>query len=131
MFTIAGAQPGWPTEDGRGRFDVTALTGLAGVHRVPSRNGRCGNHTSQQINRSKCEIPEMHPHKKELGESLIGVDRRLPGWDSGQFHKDASMLPLPAGREARSGVGTLPYLRQRPERTLLYQLIDVRQVDLR
>ena len=29
------------------------------------------------------------------------------------------MLPLPAGREASSGVGAAPYVRHRPERTLL------------
>ena len=34
------------------------------------------------------------------------------------------MLPLPAGREANSGEGTLPYVRHRPEQTLLYQLIE-------
>jgi len=33
------------------------------------------------------------------------------------------MLPLPAGREASSGVGSPPYVRHRPERTLLYQLV--------
>ena len=34
------------------------------------------------------------------------------------------MLPLPTGREANLGEGTLPYVRHRPERTLLYQLIE-------
>ena len=34
------------------------------------------------------------------------------------------MLPLPTGREANPGEGTLPYVRHRPERTLLYQLIE-------
>ena len=34
------------------------------------------------------------------------------------------MLPLPAGREASSGVGAPVYTRHRPERTLLYQLIQ-------
>ena len=34
------------------------------------------------------------------------------------------MLPSPAGREASAGVGTPPYARHRPERTLLYQLIE-------
>ncbi len=33
------------------------------------------------------------------------------------------MLPLPAGREARSGVGTPVYTRHLPERTLLYQIV--------
>jgi hypothetical protein len=33
------------------------------------------------------------------------------------------MLPLPAGREARWGVGAPVYVRHRPERTLLYQLV--------
>ena len=33
------------------------------------------------------------------------------------------MLPLPAGREASSGVGALVYTRHRPERTLLYQIV--------
>jgi hypothetical protein len=33
------------------------------------------------------------------------------------------MEPLPAGRDARSGVGVPPYVRRRPERTLLYQLV--------
>lgn len=32
------------------------------------------------------------------------------------------MLPLPAGREASSGVGAFVYERHRPECTLLYQL---------
>ena len=34
------------------------------------------------------------------------------------------MLPLPAGKEASSGAGTLEYERHRPERTLLYQLVE-------
>ena len=34
------------------------------------------------------------------------------------------MLPLPAGREASPGVGAPVYERHRPERTLLYQLVD-------
>ena len=34
------------------------------------------------------------------------------------------MLPLPAGREARSGAGGSVYERHRPERTLLYQLVE-------
>jgi len=34
------------------------------------------------------------------------------------------MLPLPAGREARSGAGGSVYERHRPERTLLYQLVQ-------
>jgi len=34
------------------------------------------------------------------------------------------MLPLPTGREASAGVGALSYERQRPERTLLYQLVQ-------
>ncbi len=34
------------------------------------------------------------------------------------------MLPLPAGRDASSGVGALLYARHRPERTLLYQLVE-------
>ena len=34
------------------------------------------------------------------------------------------MLPLPAGREARPGVGAPLYVRHRPERTLLYQIVD-------
>ena len=33
------------------------------------------------------------------------------------------MEPLPAGRDASSGVGVPPYVRRRPERTLLYQLV--------
>ena len=33
------------------------------------------------------------------------------------------MLPLPAGREASSGVGAPVYTRHRPERTLLYQIV--------
>ncbi len=34
------------------------------------------------------------------------------------------MLPLPAGREARLGVGAPLYVHHRPERTLLYQIVD-------
>jgi hypothetical protein len=34
------------------------------------------------------------------------------------------MLPLPTGREASPSVGVLVYERHRPERTLLYQLIQ-------
>ena len=34
------------------------------------------------------------------------------------------MLPLPAGREASSGFGAARYERHRPERTLLYQLVQ-------
>ena len=34
------------------------------------------------------------------------------------------MLPLPASREASSGVSTPVYTRHRPERTLLYQLVQ-------
>jgi len=34
------------------------------------------------------------------------------------------MLPLPAGREASPGGGAFPYARHRPERTLLYQLVE-------
>jgi hypothetical protein len=34
------------------------------------------------------------------------------------------MLPFLAGREASSGVSAPPYLRHRPERTLLYQLVE-------
>ena len=34
------------------------------------------------------------------------------------------MLPLPAGREASAGVGVSVYARHRPERTLLYQLVE-------
>ena len=34
------------------------------------------------------------------------------------------MLPSPAGREASSGGGVLRYERHRPERTLLYQLVQ-------
>jgi hypothetical protein len=34
------------------------------------------------------------------------------------------VLPLPAGREASSGVGASGYARHRPERTLLYQLVQ-------
>jgi len=33
------------------------------------------------------------------------------------------MLPLPAGREASAGEGAAHYARQRPEWTLLYQLV--------
>ena len=34
------------------------------------------------------------------------------------------MLPLPAGREASAGVASSRYERHRPERTLLYQLVE-------
>jgi hypothetical protein len=34
------------------------------------------------------------------------------------------MLPLPAGREASTGVGAFVYERHRPERTLLYQFVQ-------
>jgi hypothetical protein len=34
------------------------------------------------------------------------------------------MLPLPAGREASSGVGAPPYVRRRPQLTHLYQLVE-------
>ncbi|GAG88930.1 unnamed protein product [marine sediment metagenome] len=34
------------------------------------------------------------------------------------------MLPLPAGREASPGEGAAHYMRHRPERTLLYQLVE-------
>ncbi len=34
------------------------------------------------------------------------------------------MLPLPVDREANSGVGASVYTRHRPERTLLYQLVQ-------
>ena len=34
------------------------------------------------------------------------------------------MLPLPAGREASLGVAASVYERHRPERTLLYQLVE-------
>ena len=34
------------------------------------------------------------------------------------------MLPLPAGREASPGVGAPVYERHRPERTLLYQVVQ-------
>ena len=34
------------------------------------------------------------------------------------------MLPSPADREASSGGRPPPYLRRRPERTLLYQLVE-------
>jgi len=34
------------------------------------------------------------------------------------------MLPFPAGREASAGVGAYVYARHRPERTLLYQLVE-------
>lgn len=33
------------------------------------------------------------------------------------------MEPLPAGRDVSSGVGVPPYVRHRPECTLLYQLV--------
>jgi hypothetical protein len=31
---------------------------------------------------------------------------------------------MPAGREASSGGGAPPYVRHRPERTLLYQVVE-------
>ncbi len=34
------------------------------------------------------------------------------------------MLPMPAGRDASSGVRAPAYVRHRPERTLLYQLVE-------
>ena len=34
------------------------------------------------------------------------------------------MLSLPVGREAGSGVAAPPNVRHRPERTLLYQLVE-------
>lgn len=34
------------------------------------------------------------------------------------------MLPSPAGREASSGVSAPPYVRHRPERSLLYQIVE-------
>jgi hypothetical protein len=34
------------------------------------------------------------------------------------------MLPLPAGREASPGEGAAHYVRHRPERMLLYQLVE-------
>ena len=34
------------------------------------------------------------------------------------------MLPSPAGREASSGGGAPAYVGHRPERTLLYQLVE-------
>ncbi len=34
------------------------------------------------------------------------------------------MMPLPAGREAGSGVGAPPYERHRPEHTLLYRIVE-------
>ena len=34
------------------------------------------------------------------------------------------MLPLPTGREASAGVGASHYARHRPERTLLYQIVQ-------
>jgi hypothetical protein len=34
------------------------------------------------------------------------------------------MLPLPAGREANPGEGAAHYVRHRPERMLLYQLVE-------
>ena len=34
------------------------------------------------------------------------------------------MLPLPTGREANTGKSAPPYARHRPERTLLYHLIE-------
>jgi hypothetical protein len=36
------------------------------------------------------------------------------------------MWPSPAGREARSGIGAPPYVRHRPEPSLLYQLVEKR-----
>jgi hypothetical protein len=35
-----------------------------------------------------------------------------------------SCCRLPVGREARLGVGALLYVRHRPERALLYQIVD-------
>ncbi len=37
------------------------------------------------------------------------------------------MLPWPAGREASLGKGTLRYERHRPERTLLYPLVEAHE----
>ena len=37
---------------------------------------------------------------------------------------DAIMLPLSTGREANTGNSAPPYVHHRPERTLLYQLIE-------
>jgi len=34
------------------------------------------------------------------------------------------MVPLPASKEASSGAGALGYERHRPERVLLYQLVE-------
>ena len=34
------------------------------------------------------------------------------------------MLPFSAGRVASSGIGAPPYVRHRPGRTLLYQLVE-------
>ena len=34
------------------------------------------------------------------------------------------MLPLPTGSEASASVGARVYVRDRPERTLLYQLVE-------
>jgi len=34
------------------------------------------------------------------------------------------MLPLPIGREASPGGGAFRYARHRPERTLLYQIVE-------
>ena len=34
------------------------------------------------------------------------------------------MLPMPAGREASQDGGSVEYERHRPERTLLYQLVE-------
>ena len=34
------------------------------------------------------------------------------------------MLSLPTGREASASVGARVYVRHRPERTLLYQLVE-------
>ena len=41
-----------------------------------------------------------------------------------QLRRDVIKLPSPAGREPSAGAGTPPYARHRPERTLLYQLIE-------
>ena len=38
--------------------------------------------------------------------------------------KYAIILPSPAGREASSGGSAPPHVRHRPERTLLYQLVE-------
>ncbi len=39
------------------------------------------------------------------------------------------MLPLPTGREASLDVGAFVYERHRPEKTLLYQIIEQRDPD--